>query len=176
MAKGKTTRRGGDGEELNITSMMDMMTIILVFLLKSYGQDDIAVAPSEDLQLPISTSNKTPKLAVNVVVSQRDVLVDGEAVLLLEEQTGDDGIPFMAIPDSEKRGALITKLHEKLEVKAEAAKALGDRTNAEEFDFQGEVLLQCDKRLTFEVIREVMFTAGQAQFANFRFIVIKGAG
>ena len=38
-------RRQSDDAGLNITSMMDMMTIILVFLLKSYSTDDVSVAP-----------------------------------------------------------------------------------------------------------------------------------
>ena len=38
-----------DGE-LNITSMMDMMTIILVFLLKSFGENAITVKPSDKMR------------------------------------------------------------------------------------------------------------------------------
>ena len=51
----KQARRPTNDGGLNITSMMDMMTIILVFLLKSYSTQDISVAPSEDLELPVST-------------------------------------------------------------------------------------------------------------------------
>jgi biopolymer transport protein ExbD len=60
--------------------------------------------------------------------------------------------------------------------KAETAKDLGAKTGSEDFEFKGEVLLQVDKRMPFSVVREVMFTAGQAQFGNFRFVVIKGSG
>jgi biopolymer transport protein ExbD len=56
---GKKVSRRNDGVGgLNITSMMDMMTIILVFLLKSYSTDDPGVAPSDDLAIPISTALK----------------------------------------------------------------------------------------------------------------------
>jgi len=80
------------------------------------------------------------------------------------------------VPAEEKRGQLISKLYDRLLEKAETAKDLGGRTGSDAFDFKGEILLQCDKRLPFSVIREVMFTAGQAQFGNFRFVVIKGTG
>ncbi len=40
--------------KLQITSLMDIMTTILVFLLKSYSTDDIPTAPSADLRLPTS--------------------------------------------------------------------------------------------------------------------------
>ena len=162
---------------LNITSMMDMMTIILVFLLKSYSTDDISIAASEDLRLPISTSEKPPKLAVNVVVSRVDVVVDGEWVMNLEEVPDEEtGEPVIQVSEGEKRGQMISALFDALQAKADTAKSLGQKAGADEFDFKGQVLLQCDKRLPFSVIREVMFTAGQAQFGEFRFVVIKGSG
>ncbi|MGC6491439.1 MAG: ExbD/TolR family protein [Myxococcota bacterium] len=177
MGKKKASRRGSGSEELNITSMMDMMTIILVFLLKSYSTEDIGVAPSDDLQLPVSSALKAPKLAVNVVISQRDLLVDGEPVLTLEERIDEaSGNPYVAIPEADMRGPLISKLHERLTQKADTSKRQGESAGDDTFDFQGEVLLQCDKRLPFNVIRQVMFTAGQAQFGKFRFVVIKGSG
>lgn len=172
----KKSRRGDNDAGLTITSMMDMMTIILVFLLKSYSTEDISVAASDDLQIPVSTSVKPPKLAVNVVVSRKDIVVDGAWVLDLEqvidEETGDEQT---AVPEDKKRGQLVSDLYDALLEKAENAKDLGVRTGNSDFEFKGEVLLQCDRRLPFSVIREVMFTAGQAQFGNFRFVVIKGS-
>jgi len=173
----RSSRRGQSDTELQITSMMDIMTIILVFLLKSYATEDISVAPSDDLRIPVSTSLKAPKLAVNVIVSKRDIVVDGKWVLNLEttvdEETGED---IIIIPEGEKRGQMITLLYEELDAKADTAKSLGERAGGDEFGFQGQLLLQCDRTLPFSVIREVMFTAGQAQFGEFRFVVIKGAG
>jgi biopolymer transport protein ExbD len=169
----KASRRNSGDAGLSITSMMDMMTIILVFLLKSYSTEDISVKPSDDLQLPVSSAAKPPKLAVNVVVSKRDIVVDGDMVLTLgtaiDEQTNEEVI---VVPEEEARGQMISSLYERLLEKAETAKDLGARAG-EEHDFKGQVLLQCDKTLPFDVIRKVMYTAGQAQFGEFRFVVIK---
>ena len=175
MGKKKTRRQGGEAA-LNITSMMDMMTIILVFLLKNYSNEDISVAPSDDLMIPISSAMKAPKLAVNVIVSRKDIVVDGESVLNLDQEVDDNGDVVIIVPEEEKRGQLITKLYDRLIEKAETAKDLGGRTGNADFEFKGEILLQCDKRLPFALVREVMFSAGQAQFSNFRFVVIKGSG
>ncbi len=173
----RASRRGQEEQSLSITSMMDIMTILLVFLLKSYSTDDISIAASDDLQIPVSSSIKPPKLAVNVVVSQVDIVVDGQWVLNLEEVPDDEsGEMTVQVPEAEKRGQMISSFYESLSAKADTAKSLGERTQSGDFDFKGQVLLQCDKRLPFNVIREVMFTAGQAQFGEFRFVVIKGAG
>ena len=59
--------------KLNITSLMDIMTIILVFLLKSYSTEDIQIAPSDDLRLPSSSAQKPPERLedVTLVLSRR---------------------------------------------------------------------------------------------------------
>jgi biopolymer transport protein ExbD len=172
----KNTRRNPVDAGLNITSMMDMMTIILVFLLKSYSADDLTVTPSDDLMLPVSSALKAPKMAVNVIVSQTQILVDGVPVVALTRVVNEEtGIEVAAVPEDEIKGQLIDALHEKLVEKAESAKSLGERTGLDEFGFKGEILLQCDRRLPFSIIRQVMYTAGQAQFSNFRFVIIKGS-
>jgi len=157
--------------------MMDMMTIILVFLLKSYSTDDISVAASDDLILPVSTTRVTPQLAVNLVVTKSLVVVDGVEVLRLTEEADEDnpGELLTAVPGDEKKGQLITRLYDRLLEKAEDAKQLAEMTQSDEHEFKGRILLQCDKSLPFSVIREVMYTAGQAQFSEFRFVVYSGA-
>ena len=170
----KKKKRKKAAEELTITSMMDMMTIILVFLLKSYSTQDVSVAASADLQLPSSTAAKIPELAVNLIVSKSQVIVDGVPVLSLttvpNEETGED---MLAVPEDEKKGQMITRLYDRLLEKAEQAKALGEASGSDEHEFKGRILLQCDKTLPFSVIREVMYTAGQAQFGEFKFVVYK---
>ena len=168
-------RRQETDASLNINSMMDMMTIILVFLLKSYSTSDISVAPSKDLQLPLSTTEKAPELAVNLVVARNQLVVDGVPVLALTKVPDESkpGTEIVAIPDDEKRGQTITKLYDRLLEKAEAAKALGEQSGSDEHSFKGRILIQCDKQMPFSVLREVMYTAGQAQFGEFKFVVYK---
>ena len=79
--RAKSKKRLQEEGGLTITSLMDMMTIILVFLLKSYSVEDIQVKPSEDLRLPLSSSKKDPEVAVNVVVSKRTLSVVAVSVI-----------------------------------------------------------------------------------------------
>ncbi len=148
--------------KLNITSLMDIMTIILVFLLKSYSTEDIQIAPSDDLRLPSSSSQKPPELAVNAVVSKVNITVDG--VKVVDVSGGIVGEEY-------KRGTLISPLFDTLKEKADEAKALAERNPANKF--KGRILLQCDRDIPFSLVREVMYTAGQAQFAEFKFVVYK---
>jgi biopolymer transport protein ExbD len=171
----KKARRAVEPASLNITSMMDMMTIILVFLLKSYSTQDISVAPSEDLELPISTVKKAPEMAVNVIVSKKNIVVDGVPIVGLEKVPDADnpGQSKLQIPEDQRNGQLIDSLLDELSKKADTAKDIGKQSGSEEHAFKGRLLIQCDKKLPFEVLRQVMYTAGQAQFSEFKFVVYK---
>jgi biopolymer transport protein ExbD len=173
---GKKTRRDAGEAGLTITSLMDAMTIILCFLLKSYEATDVTVAASDDLQIPASSALQEIKTSVQLVISRRGILVDGDPVVEVQEVLDDAGQPTYQIADSEKKGQLITELYDKLLDKAEEQKEIALNTGLEEAQFKGQILLQCDRKLPFNLIREVMYTAGQAQFGEFKFVVIKSSG
>ncbi len=160
--RAKSRKRAAEEGGLSITSLMDMMTIILVFLLKSYSVEDIQVNPEGDLQLPISSAKKEPEVSVNVVVSRSSISVDGVKVIDVRDS---------AVADEYKRGTMITPLYDTLQEKADDAKAVAARNPSQ--PFKGRLLLQCDKTMRFSLLREVMYTAGQAQFGEFKFVVFK---
>lgn len=173
---GKKTRRDTAEGGLTITSLMDAMTIILCFLLKSYEASDVTVVASDDLQIPTSSALVQIKKSVALVVSQKGILVEGEPAVAVEEVVDDDGNVTFQVAESEKKGQLITELYDMLLDKAEEQKEIAASTGLAEAEFKGEILLQCDRELPFSLIREVMYTAGQAQFGSFRFVVVKTSG
>jgi biopolymer transport protein ExbD len=168
-------RRSEVDASLNINSMMDMMTIILVFLLKSYATSDVSVAPSAELVLPFSSAQKAPQLAVNLVIEKSKLLVDGVAVMALttEPDEANPGQELVAVPADELQGQLVGKLYDRLREKADGAKSLAAQSGNSEHEFKGRILLQVDKDMPFSVLRTIMYTAGQAEFGEFRFIVYK---
>lgn len=168
----RTIRRNTGYTALTITSLMDVMTIILVFLLKHFGVDETAVTPSADLQVPVSSAMEPPRLAVQIVVSTNRLMVDGVPVLDLAVRTDLHGAEVAYIPDEARDGVRIPALQAVLERKAEEARAFGA---AADRGFEGEILLQADRRLPFDVVRQVMHTASAADFSAFRFVVLKAS-
>src|SRR5688572_1890616 len=83
----KAIRRNAKEPEinfLNITAMLDIMTIILVFLLKTLGESSAAVPQSDDLRLPTSIVRTQPhQEGVTVTISKSQILVGDEKVLSL---------------------------------------------------------------------------------------------
>jgi biopolymer transport protein ExbD len=139
MAK-KAKRRETDGE-LNITSMMDMMTIILCFLLKSMSATEITVTPSDNLKLPISSSLQDPAIAVSVVVAKDRILVADKPILNLTSFADENnpGEVLVGIAKSDRQGMAIPALHEAFTEQAKAAKKFG--SIREDMEFKGRIFL-----------------------------------
>jgi biopolymer transport protein ExbD len=158
-------RRQVAAASLTITSLMDTMTIILVFLLMNFGSDDVQVEGSDDLHLPTSTADVPGRFTVNVVVSRRSIAVDGDRVIEIERATDPaTGAETFVVPD-------MSRLADALRRKAGSARPQTGPDGEQKPDVR-EVLLQVDRRMPFSVIREVMAAAGDAGFGSFRFVVI----
>ncbi len=155
-----------DTPKLMLTPMIDMFTILLVFLLMSYGVTQIQIRQSSDLQLPESTSRQSPKLAVSVVVSKKAIFVDNKKIL-------DLGKGYKVPRSARQKNSYVIKplLAELTEI-AKKAKAIVKKSKRGDV-FEGDVIIQGDRSMPFTLLRDIMFTAGQAEFSNFRFLVLK---
>lgn len=161
--------------DLNITSMMDMFTIILVFLLMSFATTDAQITPNPQLVLPSSAATDKVEVAVAVVVQRNQLLVDGMPILPLVGGSAAGGGAAVRLPDSAVEGAVIPALLRALSEKADAARALSQATQgADRYAFSGKLLLQIDKDIPFSVVRPILTTAGEAGFDDVRFVTYRG--
>lgn len=161
--------------DLNLTSMMDMFTIILTFLLSTLATSDVSVTPSAELSLPFSSADAPIELAVNLVLTRGELLVDGVRVLDLVAVPDErsPGRTRYELPSSAREGGRIAPLWEVLETKAAGARKLAEQTGRPDHAFKGRLLLQCDREMPYSLIRDLMLTAGQAGFGEFQFVVYR---
>lgn len=154
---------------LTITSLMDMMTIILVFLLTNFGTNVLPVQPSDQFQLPLSSARGDIRVSASIIVTRAEVFVDGERILALgpSEEPGVD----VAIPAAEKQDGVVGGVYDRLVAQVAELKQMEAGPDGEPA-FRGEVLMQLDKRTPFAVVRDLMLTAGNAGFGTFRFVVV----
>jgi biopolymer transport protein ExbD len=64
-----------------LAPMVDMMTLLLVLLLRTYATDPAPMAPDGHFQLASTVSESPRRAAVEVLVSQEAVYVDGSRVI-----------------------------------------------------------------------------------------------
>lgn len=142
---------------LQITSMMDMFTIILIFLLFSFSNDPDAVTLDKDIELPKSTAETNFKKHLQVIVTQTSVKIGEETVARLD---GDDIVGID--PNNLQKSKFYNRLRSFGKVDALTPEADRD-----------PILLLCDRRLSFKVINNVIKTAGMAGYPNFQFAVLQ---
>jgi len=65
---------------LRLTAMIDMFTILLIFLLKSFSVEGEIMSVAKDLRLPESTAQTPPKAAPILVVTNEWIILDGTPV------------------------------------------------------------------------------------------------
>lgn len=163
-----------ESSELNLTAMMDMMTILLVFLIKSYGAADISVAMGEDLTPPSSKSTLTPVQAVTVTVTKKDIAVGEKGVVKLEAN--------MKIPADALNGLLIVPVQEALDKEVEKLTNMAQYNPAmrakegTDKDPLKMLTIVGDKDMPYELLYSVLGTAGQSGLKYFKFLVISSAG
>lgn len=163
--KRKEREAAGEIRELNITAMMDMMTIILVFLLKSYSASSVAMTASEDVRPPLSSTRSTPKDTVAVTVTPKNILVGDKAVVTL--QGG-------AIPPEALEGRLVVPLDQALKKEVEKLKFIAKRNPSAPFTRELSVI--GDRKIPYDLLLTVLYTAGQNELENYRFVVIQKEG
>jgi len=141
---------------LNMNSMMDMMTIILLFLLKSYSTEGALVTPSEQLRLPQSVQGEKPKKELSVSIAKDLILVNDQIITQIDNIDPD----ILLIP------ALKAKLDEYAQKEKDLQNAVGK-------EFTHEVNIQGDENIAFEVLFRVMFTCSKSDFYKMRLLTIK---
>ena len=156
-------------EGINIYPMMDMMTILLVFLIMQFAQESANVMQTEDLQIPYSISRQELTEALPVQITRADIVVDNRRVMGLRNGTVD--------PSQKQGGAngfLITPLHAVMIQHRDRLKLIASRNPNR--PFHGAVQIIADRRTPFRTLSEVIYTLGQAEFAELHFVVLQGSG
>lgn len=166
-ARRKQREAEGEIKELNIVAMMDMMTIILVFLLKSYQASAINVNMNEQLTIPQSTTQLHPQENITVTVSTKEVAVNERSVVPVQ-----GGV----IPASAKEGGradafYVGAIYDALKKEVEKQKTIA-RYN-KDAPFTGRVNVVADRKIPYRTLMEILYTAGQAELGEYKFMVLK---
>ena len=148
----KHRRRQPKEMSLQITSMIDVFTILLVFLLKSYSTEGHLVDIAEAIRLPASTAQETIQPAVAVAFNGESLYLDGD--LLIE-----DVRPYIAADEM-----LVQPLYEALTAISLQSKKIAEVNPS--VVFTGEIVLQGDREIPFRLLKKIIYTAGQAEYVN----------
>lgn len=141
--------------KMNLTSLMDVFTILVFFLLVNTGSVEIMEAP-KTVTLPESRVETKPRETIVIFISPDEVLVQGEPVALVANILDDNAATVGNI------AARLAELNEQV---------LGPSTrNVAE---SREVTILADKSVPFAVVKKVMSTCTREGIENISLAVIQ---
>jgi len=141
--------------KMNLTSLMDVFTILVFFLLVNSGSVEVMEAPKE-VQLPESKVESKPRETVVIFVSPEEVLVQGKLVAFVEDIVNDRENAVEPIM------ARLAQLKESVIGASTAAVAESH-----------EVTILADKSVPFTVIKTIMSTCTSEGYENVSLAVIQ---
>lgn len=168
--------------ELNITSLLDVMVIILVFLLKSYTASTLILNPAKGVHLPTSASPDDPRDSHMLAITPEGILLENERVIDFAKSAGDvadaQGSEYrFHSNDLDEGGLRIAPLYDALRALRQKSEVLrtksAARAEGRPISFSGVLAIQADKLVSYRVLRKVMYTAGAAGFRTFRLLALK---
>ena len=154
-------KRGEKVPDLDITSLLDVLVILLVFLLKSYSATGQLANIPKGVTLPKSDSESMNNPGVVVQASKSKIWVDDKVIIDANQKAPlyDDG------------GKRIVALFDELVRKKETIQTVQkSSTNANKFS--GSINLVMDKDLKYSFLKKVLYTAAEAGFKTYQFIVL----
>lgn len=144
--------------KMNMTSLMDIFTILVFFLLVNSGAAEV-MDPPKSVELPESVIESKPRETVVIFISPEQISVQGQPVAEVAsilESPGDD----------------IDAIKERLAVLQESI--IGPST--QQVAQSQEITILADKAVPFEVIKRVMSTCTGQGYGRISLAVIqKGA-
>lgn len=182
--RNRRRKRRGTGFELQLTSLMDVLIIILVFLLKSYSSSTNTFNTVPGIKLPISNSPDNPPMSFQVIVTPEGMTFEDSRVLDFIQSAdvvaADPGYSFKR-DDLDENGRRIVPLFDALVKAREKSELLRAKSKARDekgqpLPFDGVLAIQADKRIQYDTVRKIMYTAAAAGYKVFRFLASSREG
>ena len=149
--------------DIDITSLLDILVILLVFLLKSYNPSDLKLDVKDNLSMPESSSKKLGNMSVTIQVAKdRKVFVNNKEIGRISKSSSN--IAFLAKE---------LKKHRDNDIENNRAIASTDKELLKrKKKSQKQVNIVMDKSLSYAVMQKVMHTSASAGYPKFKFIVM----
>ncbi len=139
------------GLGLNLIPMMDVLTVLVLFLLFHSFNGEL---PEQKVELPLSVVETRPRETLAIVVNPEAVLVQGEPVVKTSELYEDR---IATVPQVTDR---LNRLEQDIGVTASEGK---------------EITLLADKTIPFKVLKKIMSTCTASGYGRISLAVVQKA-
>ncbi len=146
---------------LNVMPMLDIFSILILFLLMSFSADPVSHDVNSGVELPQSITLLSLDELPTIVISKNQIYVNDNLVVTLVN--GD-------IASMETN-----KIFHKLDVELEKIAESGKKFVKENSDLS-VLTFEIDKTKKYKIIKRVMLSAQQSEYSRFKLMVEKQSG
>src|SRR3954469_11612759 len=135
-----------------MTSLVDVLTVLVFFLLKNFSSEGDIMTPSKNLELPMSSAKARPEQSLVIAISSKHILVEGNPVALVSEE-------------AVRQGNDIPALSHLLEEKRKQTEDIAEFNKNVVFD--GKLTIQGDRQIPYWLLQKVLSTCGENGYSSF---------
>lgn len=171
----RRNKKRGVTAVLSLTAMVDMFTVLVVFLLQNYNTTGEILYIPKEVTLPKASRVNELKPSLVITVSAKEVLIDRTPVATFDEvKAATDWV----IPNlRDKTRVLLEKAKQDQEAKLQNKfKNVVDKTMGKEDQDPNawrKVTLQADKAIDFLTLKKIMYSIYEAGGGPINFAVAK---
>src|ERR1700733_1958886 len=145
--------------ELQLTSMVDMFTLLVIFLLSNFSASGDVLFMSKEIQLPTASHGTEIKRGPVVAITDSFIGLEGQKVVDVDQIAHDEILNIQQLEDNlrdlKKREEFVHQLDK-------------------EHEFAGKINIQSDKKTHFKILKRVMYSCAMAGYSNINFAVLSG--
>jgi biopolymer transport protein ExbD len=154
---------------LNLTPMIDMFVMMIIFLLMTFSASGEIIMVQKDIKLPDATQFTQLEQAEVIAITSPEGDPRGGVVTL----SGRDVATVRELVESESPDWKIPRLTEELETFKHNCKLLHPDDAEQMCTF---VIVQSDKKVEFKALKKIMYSAGLAGYSNINFAIKERGG
>ena len=160
---------------LSLTAMVDMFTVLTVFLLQNYNPDTGAVLdiPAE-VNLPQASKHEEVLPSHVITITHEYITFDKEKVISLQQVAEQEDLLLVNLRDRLER-AIQAKFREQTEGLSNQLKTALDQAKSrpkKDSNAYRKVTIQADRDIEFRIIKKVMHSASEAGASEINFAVM----
>ncbi|OGW15328.1 MAG: hypothetical protein A2035_01965 [Nitrospirae bacterium GWA2_42_11] len=150
---------------LNLVSLMDIFTILLLFLLVNVspsGEEEAMPVP-DIVQLPASSASIKPEPTITVFITTSDIILGDKKIAKIQDvlNSGDSSIKGLET-------ALTSQAYSKTEANKTDTKEKDKDTKSAK-----KIIIMGDKTIPFTLLKKVMNTCSRAGYSNITLAVLQ---
>lgn len=162
--------------QLSLTAMVDMFTVLAVFLLQNYQTTGEVIDITDNVELPKANAVKELRPAHVVVLSKEHVMLDKEIVATFAQVKENpewkieplaQKLQAMFQEAADARAALVNQVRKAVE------ETRPDTVQKDNPDDDRRITVQADKTIDFLTVKKVMLTITEAGASEINFAVLK---